>query len=390
MVENESNQRSTPGPVVFFGSGETSPAGRKVFEALFAKLPASPKVALLETPAGFELNSAQVIGRVADFLAHRLQNYNPQLTVIPARKRGTAYSPDDPELVAPLLDADLIFMGPGSPTYAVRQLHGSLAWEMIMARHRLGAALVMASAATIAVSAFALPVYEIYKVGEDLHWKNGLDFFSLYGFPLVFVPHWNNNDGGDELDTSRCFMGQPRFARLMEMLPSNLTVFGIDEKTALMMDMQSGTCQVQGLGGVTLIHTDHEHPAEYEHRISDSSGDLTAQELAEVARKREGHVHTYDHGQEFKLGECCPFVMPSGGEGLRAEVWTQALKLLRQANDKPPAGIPPQVLDLVNTRQEARAHKDWAEADRLRDAIAALGWQVKDTPEGPQVDALEM
>jgi hypothetical protein len=389
MVTSESFNQSSPGPVVLFGSGETSPAGRKVFDALFQKLPPSPKVALLETPAGFELNSAQVIGRVADFLSHGLQNYNPQLTIIPARKRGTAFSPDNPELVSPLLDADLIFMGPGSPTYAVRQLRDSLAWQMIMARHRLGAALVLASAATIALSAHALPVYEIYKVGEDLHWKDGLDFFSLYGYPLVFIPHWNNNDGGEELDTSRCFMGQPRFVQLMEMLPAELTVFGIDEKTALVMDMQSGICQVQGLGGVRLIHTDHKPTAHGMHTLSEPGIDLSKSELAEVARKREGHWHSFTSGQEFKLGECCPFVMPSGGEGLRADVWTQALDSLRQASKEPVVGAPREVLDLVNARQEARNQKDWAKSDRLRDQILALGWQVKDTPDGPQVESLQ-
>jgi cyanophycinase-like exopeptidase len=389
MVASESTQQSSPGPVVLFGSGETSPAGRKVFDALFQKLPPSPKVALLETPAGFELNSAQVIGRVADFLNHSLQNYNPQMAVIPARKRGTAFSPDDPDLVAPLLDADLIFMGPGSPTYAVRQLQDSLAWQMIMARHRLGATLVMASAATIAVSAHALPVYEIYKVGEDLHWKKGLDFFSLYGFPLVFIPHWNNNDGGDELDTSRCFMGQPRFAHLMEMLPADLTVFGIDEKTALVMDMQSGICQVKGLGGVRLIHTDHEQMGDQSHKSSVPTGDLTKSELLEVARKREGHVHSFPSGQEFKLGECCPFVMPYGGEGLRADVWTQAVDVRRQASEIPAPGTPREVLELANARQQARTQKDWVRADQLRDQILALGWEVKDTPDGPQVGPRE-
>ncbi len=85
-----------PGPVVLFGSGETSPSGRKVFDLILKRLPASPRLALLETPAGFELNSAQVIGRVADFLEHRLQNYQPQVTVVPARKRGSEFSPDDP------------------------------------------------------------------------------------------------------------------------------------------------------------------------------------------------------------------------------------------------------------------------------------------------------
>jgi cysteinyl-tRNA synthetase len=32
-----------------------------------------------------------------------------------------------------------------------------------------------------------------------------------------------------------------------------------------------------------------------------------------------------------------------------------------------------------------RAAKNWAESDRLRDAIATLGWVVKDTKEGPKL-----
>ena len=190
-----------------------------------------------------------MIGRVADFLRLRLQNTHPQVTAIPARRRGTPFSPDNPAIVAPLLQADLIFLGPGSPTYAVRQLQDSLAWQMLTARHRLGAALALASAAVAAVGAYALPVYEIYKVGEDLHWKAGLDFFGAYGLRLAFVPHWDNVDGGEELDTSRCFMGQSRFARLLEMLPPGVTVIGIDEKTALIVEPDRWRLPGNGQGG---------------------------------------------------------------------------------------------------------------------------------------------
>jgi cysteinyl-tRNA synthetase len=40
---------------------------------------------------------------------------------------------------------------------------------------------------------------------------------------------------------------------------------------------------------------------------------------------------------------------------------------------------------LVDQRQKAREDKNWAESDRLRDEIAALGWQVQDTPNGPEL-----
>lgn len=371
-------QPPTPGPIILFGSGETSPSGRKVFERVLKGLPPSPQVALLETPAGFELNSAQVIERVADFIRHRLQNFSPQVQVIPARQRGTPFSPDRADLLQPLLHADLIFMGPGSPTYAVRQLHASLAWQMLLARHRLGAALVLASAATIAFSVYALPVYEIYKVGEELHWKPGLDFFGLYGLPLVFIPHWNNTDGGPELDTSRCFMGQPRFARLMEMLPPTLTVIGIDEKTALVMEPGTGQCHVGGMGSVTLIHTGHDHPP-FE--------PLPGQGLHEVASQRQGHVHIYHSGESFALHECAQMEIPVSGDGLPAEIWQAALA----AHQAPqaPASPDPATQALLEQRQAARARQDWAASDHLRSQIVARGWEVRDTPAGQQVTPID-
>jgi cysteinyl-tRNA synthetase len=48
--------------------------------------------------------------------------------------------------------------------------------------------------------------------------------------------------------------------------------------------------------------------------------------------------------------------------------------------------IPAEVLELVQQRQEARKNKDYAAADTLRGKIAALGFEVKDTPEGPKIN----
>jgi hypothetical protein len=41
------------------------------------------------------------------------------------------------------------------------------------------------------------------------------------------------------------------------------------------------------------------------------------------------------------------------------------------------------VLALVERRAAAREARDWAESDRLRDAVGAAGWVVRDTPDGP-------
>src|SRR4030095_13474307 len=110
-----------PGQIAFLGSGETSLAGGRIFEALARTIDEPLRIALMETPAGFELNSAQVVGRVGEFMTSRLQNYKHIVDVIPARQKTPALSPDDPEILKPLLYANLIFMGPGSPTYAIRQ-----------------------------------------------------------------------------------------------------------------------------------------------------------------------------------------------------------------------------------------------------------------------------
>jgi cysteinyl-tRNA synthetase len=40
---------------------------------------------------------------------------------------------------------------------------------------------------------------------------------------------------------------------------------------------------------------------------------------------------------------------------------------------------------LLREREEARAARDFATADARRDELAALGWEVRDTPEGPRL-----
>jgi hypothetical protein len=237
---------------------------------------------LLETAAGFELNSYRVIERVGEFLQKSLQNYQPQIEIIRARSRSLPESPDNPDIAAPLMEADLIFMGPGSPTYAVRQLRNSLTWHYMLARHALGAALVFASAGVVAAGSYALPVYEIYKAGEELHWKDGLDLFGIYGFSLVLIPHWNNQEGGAELDTNRCFMGKERFKSLAVELPPGQTILGIDENTALIMDLQTGNGKVLGAGEVIWMHVGHRHTG------SEKADYLAASGLDEIIQMRGG------------------------------------------------------------------------------------------------------
>jgi hypothetical protein len=340
---------TTFGPIALLGSGETSLSGGRIFESLAQSLPSPLRIVILETPAGFELNSSQVAGRVADFLGTRLQNYGPIVTVLPARKRGTPFSPDNAKILAPLLSANLIFMGPGSPTYAVRQLRGSLAWDILRARQRMGAALVFASAAAVAIGARALPVYEIYKVGEEVSAPPGLDLFADFGLPLSFIPHWNNAEGGADVDTSRCFVGMERFDAWRALLPPRHTTVGLDEHTGLIFDFALGQCYVRGGSSVTLL--------------------------------REGDSRFFPASAAFNfadLGECHLPVLP--GEGIPASTWNMVIDAF--SSGKVDGEIPAEVQRLVEVRQQARLREDWAAADDLRKQIEVLGWRVEDTPTG--------
>src|SRR5262249_8352589 len=156
--------------------------------------------------------------KIQQFLEKSLQNFKPQVQLVAARRRASAYDPDDPATVAPLRQADYIFAGPGSPTYASRHLRDTLAWPLMGERRAAGATVAFASAAAIARGRYVLPVYETYKAGADLGWERGLDLFP--GCDLAILPHWNNAEGGAGLDTTYCFMGAERFARLHALLPA--------------------------------------------------------------------------------------------------------------------------------------------------------------------------
>ncbi len=47
--------------------------------------------------------------------------------------------------------------------------------------------------------------------------------------------------------------------------------------------------------------------------------------------------------------------------------------------------IPAEILELVEQRKEARKAKDFAKADALRDQIAALGWEIRETRAGTEI-----
>ncbi len=337
-----------PGIVTFISSGETSPTGGLIFRKLSASLPRGYRVAILETPAGFELNSAKVAGRVADAIALRTAEFSPQIDVIPARRKAKPFSTDEAALLRPVSAADMVYMGAGSPTYAVRQLRGSLAWQLVLASWQQGAQLVLASAAAVAVGAFALPVYEIFKAGEDPEWKPGLDLFGPIGWSLAVVSHWNNTEGGEDLDTSRCFIGRERFDALAGTLPPGTTILGLDEHTAAVLDWSAGRGRVEGRGTITVV--------------------------------RDGRERTFPVESEFPLEELGEYRIPSEPFEVDKKVWEEVRT--RRGEKEAEVLPPPEVGALLQDRERMRQAGRFAEGDRIRMEIEQMGWGVMDTPNG--------
>lgn len=331
------------GSIVLFGSGETSPNGRTVHERMFRALTPPVRVAILETPAGFQPNSRIVAGKIGDFLRDKLQNYKPDISIIPARRKDSRFSPDDADLLSPMLTANYIFLGPGSPTYAVRHLQDTLAYRYLLRRHWQGAVIVLASAAAFALSSEVVPVYEVFKVGADPRWVRGLDFFGIYGLDVAIVPHWNNAEGGDELDTTHGFIGLDRFMDLRARLPESTRILGIDEHTAVVVDLAAGLGRVMGKGSATVGYADQDRVIP-----SGKSFDLTL------------------------LGPLRDAVPPPD--------FAPAPVAEAEVSPSLPAGA----IDLLDRRRLARANKEWAQSDVLRDQLAAIGVVVQDTKEGQQ------
>jgi hypothetical protein len=197
-----------------------------------------------------------------------------------------------------------------------------------------------------------LPVYEVYKVGEDVHTKLGLNLFADFGMDVSFVPHWNNAEGGIDLDTSRCFFGIERFDQWRKLLPAENILVGLDEHSGILVDFDKAICEVSGVSSVSVL--------------------------------KQNSMEIYPAGAKFPLTELGQFTPPlSIEQGLRPDAWEMLVHAsnMEKEGDAPSA----EALDLLEKRKDARARKDFAESDRLRDQLSALGWTVQDSKEGQKL-----
>ncbi len=238
-----------PRLLTIMGSGETAPTMIKVHRAVIERLGPGPvHGVLLDTPFGFQTNAPDIAARAVDYFR---DSVGAVLEVAGLRSAADLEPPHGDEVIARLVAAPFIFSGPGSPTYALRQWRGTLVPAVLAEKLALGGAVTFASAAALALGAVAVPVYEVYKVGEEARWVEGLDLLGPLGLPVALIPHYDNAEGGTH-DTRFSYLGEQRLAGLEEELPEGVFVLGVDEHTALCLDLDAGSALVAGRGGVTV------------------------------------------------------------------------------------------------------------------------------------------
>jgi len=230
------------------GSGELTATMVEVHKGLLAQIKVPSRAVFLDTPAGFQLNADDISRRAEEYFRTRIGH---PLTTAAFKSAAAASVPEKEAAYRQLSQAGLILIGPGSPTYAVRQWRDSSIPEIIKNRIAAGGCLIAASAAALTVGRFTLPVYEVYKVGIEPYWEQGIDVLGAFGFDCLVIPHWNNAEGGTH-DTRFCYMGASRFAALQALLPSDICIIGLDEHTACLLDLEKEEAQVRGLGRTIL------------------------------------------------------------------------------------------------------------------------------------------
>jgi hypothetical protein len=397
----------TAGWLTLMGSGEMSPGMAETHRRIMRTIDGAVKPAFIDTPAGFELNVSNIREKASEYFK---QNFDLDLAIVSFPNAAQATPLTMEPALQTLRSANYIFSGPGSPTYAVRNWRGTPIFETMAGKLAAGAQMVMASAATLALGRYTIPVYEIYKVGDVPHWVDGLDLLGRYGLDLAIVPHWNNNSGGGH-DTTHCFIGAARFEQLRSMLPASTIVLGIDEYTACTLLLHDGECRVSGAGAVTVLRNDGTQifsngdafsfdvlrapNATKRNEYPSAITEATLQQFRQALRDHNpgsavGYVHSLMERMRQQQEQAGDAQEQAHTQLMIREMLTALAIWLdeHQHADAPAIAssedplMEPLMQAVIATRAGLRANKQYALADELRKGLSDAGVELADTPQG--------
>jgi len=402
--------------MALMGSGETTPTMTGVHRELLGR--AGGAAVLLDTPYGFQENADDITARALEYFERSLRT-----------KVGVASirSADDGPLalataVARIREASWVFAGPGSPSYALRQWKATGLAPLLSEKLERGGVVVMSSAAALTVGMVSVPVYEIYKCGEPPAWLEGMDLLSAYGIEAAVVPHFDNAEGGNH-DTRFCYLGERRLRVMEEQLAPGTWVLGVDEHTALLLDLEEDSFAVVGRGGVT-VRCGGQQVARFEvgaagsidqlreagtgrataapvvvtTAVPEAAPVMVARSILDVATAIESRGRAALEARdvpglvsaildlEAALEEWASDTSTTDERDRARDIQRSLVVRLGEvavdgARD-PREVLGPVVAVSLAARSAARERKDWVGSDAIRDALGEAGIEVRDTPNG--------
>ena len=375
------------GRIILIGAGELMSTMSPQHRAVLGRLQGPPRPVFLDTTAGFETNVETIDAKAVEYYEHHLQT---ELRIARYRHRDKATPTEVAAAIAEIRASNLIFAGPGSPTYAIKQWRETPIWDALIQQWEAGVDLLFASAASITLGRYALPVYEIYKAGADPFWAEGLDLLGRLGLNLAVIPHYNDNSGGENYDSRFCYMGARRFDLLQESLPPDVSILGIDAYTSVTFDAASPEATVSGQGGITLIGDGAERRFESGASLPLTAFSSSSREL--VRTFDESHVfggYAFSDNPSDAAGDdgFAPLAelieaLPSLKQEERIELLARLQSLRERVATAPSGDEGPLVELILELREALRAQKQFAAADRARQTLEDLGFEIGDTPGG--------
>ena len=140
------------------------------------------------------------------------------------------------------------------------------------------------------------------------------------------------------------------------------------------------------------LYTAREHLDFLISHVADGKDEIVAEAdrlVAEFVAVMDDDLNTAD--ALSKLFELVTFINVNGKEQSKAalehaaKAFDEMAEVLGILYNRNKDEIPAEVKALVEERTAVRKEKNWARADQIRDELAAMGYEVKDTPQGPQI-----
>jgi hypothetical protein len=370
--------------LAIIGSGETSPRMAEMHRELVARLGPLPRAVVLDTPYGFQENADAVSDRTIRYFA---RSVGLDVEVASGMRAPADGGQGTGCGLARLAGADWVFAGPGSPSYVAGHWRGSAVGQTLrdgLARPRVT---VVASAAACAIGTFTIPVYEIYKAGVSPYWIPGIDLLSELGVRAAVVTHFDNTEG-DTYDTRRCYIGERRLRQLEHQLPEDAMTIGIDEQTAVVIDLDGGTIDVRGRGGLTMRRGGAQRAWPDGSRLSvaelreslprgGSAVEPPAAEPAAPVERLEGRLAEAISRRD--AGALMDTILETGMGDQAVRIGVALTEAWERGSR---AGVREIVEALVARRTEFREQGRYDLADSLRAALASAGVELEDTRDG--------